>query len=108
MGQALLVHQAKYIFELQTLNANGVSGALVFSSGVSSSGASGSISIGTGTAAGGEGGDISLNVGTSSTTAGGAVSLGAGSTGADGANGENVVIKVEAQIQQIAQPRVVK
>merc|ERR1719387_1712694 len=75
-----------------TANSKGVSGALVFSSGVSSSGASGSISIGTGTAANGEGGDISVNVGTSSTNAGGALTIGAGSTSAQ-ANGGNVGIE---------------
>ena len=40
-----------------------------------------------------------MDVGTSSTTAGGAVSLGAGSTGADGANGEMSLSKVEAQMK---------
>ena len=44
-----------YIRTPDSNGTNGVSGALVFSSGVSSSGASGSISIGTGTAAGGGG-----------------------------------------------------
>merc|ERR1711968_298969 len=69
----------------------GVSGALVFSSGVSSSGASGSISIGTGTAANGEGGDISVNVGTSSTNAGGDLSIRSGQSNAH--NGGHVNIR---------------
>ena len=67
---------------IRTLNAGakGVSGELMFSTGITTCGASGSISIGTGTAAIGEGGDVFVSVGDSNHQPGGMMSLKAGTT----------------------------
>ena len=62
----------------------GVSGALVFSSGITTCGGSGSISIGTGTACIGDGGDITIKVGDGNTLDGGHISVFAGKTDAGG------------------------
>ena len=58
----------------------GVSGELMFSTGITTCGGSGSISIGTGSACNGDGGDIMIKVGDGNTLDGGHVFLFAGKT----------------------------
>ncbi len=56
------------VFKTSNAGSEGISGALMFSSGTTSSGASGVLEMGTGTATEGKGGYIRMTVGKTTTT----------------------------------------
>ena len=93
------------VFKTSNAGSEGISGALMFSSGTTSSGASGVLEMGTGTATEGKGGYIRMTVGKTTTTQaedGGVITLTAGETTDAAKDGGS--IDINAGISKNADP----